>query len=93
MDPRYNDPDDIDCLLLLSPDDPLPLMEVPPSAPGLDDITDEGVTNERCSCLLMLTVHVTDACPAGVAGLIAISFVTPHINAHQHTFTHINAHC
>lgn len=40
--PRYNDPEDIDTLLVLEEDDPLPRQDIPLANEDLDNITPEG---------------------------------------------------
>lgn len=47
VDPRYNNADDMDALLVLAEDDPIPQQEVPPANEGIDNLTPEG---ESFSC-------------------------------------------
>ncbi|KAF8055841.1 MOV10L1 [Scenedesmus sp. PABB004] len=48
VDPRYNNGDDLENVLVLAHDDPLPAAEVPP-ADAIDDLTDAGAARARAA--------------------------------------------
>lgn len=49
--PKYNDADDIECVLLLDDDDPLSLQQIPPAS-SLDSITEEGEWQLTPCCVI-----------------------------------------